>query len=71
MVLQAVLQVVRMVVEVKMLLRVPYQVLAVIFKRLTEAIGPCPFCKTLLRGPLIHFNFNLNSTTCTIIKIKT
>ena len=61
---------VRIVVEVKILLRVLYQVLAVIFKRLTEVVGPCPFSRTLLKGPLVHSNFNLNST-CTIIEIKT
>jgi hypothetical protein len=63
--------VVRMVVEVKILLQVPYQVLAVIFKRLTEVVGPCPFSRTLLRGLLVHSNFDLNSTTCTIIEVKT
>jgi hypothetical protein len=56
-----------MVVEIKILL----QVLAVIFKRLTEVMGSCPFSRTLLRGPLVHSNFNLNSATYTIIKIKT
>ena len=54
-------------VEVKILLRV----LAVIFKRLTEVVGSCPFSRTLLRGPLVYSNFNLNPTIYTIIKIKT
>ena len=66
-----VLQVVGMVVEVKILLRVLYRVLAVIFKRHTEVVGPCPFSRTLLRGPLVHSDFDLNSITCTIIEIKT
>ena len=65
-----VLQVARKVVEVK-ILRVPYQVLVVIFKTLTEAVGPYPFTRTSLRGSLVHSNFDLNSTICTIIKIKT
>ncbi|OCK95923.1 uncharacterized protein K441DRAFT_657910, partial [Cenococcum geophilum 1.58] len=40
----AVLQVVRMVVEVKM----PLQVLAAIFHRLTAVVGPCSPSTTLL-----------------------
>ena len=60
-----------MVVEVKMPLQMGCQVLAAIFYRLTAVVGPCPFSKTLLRGPLVHSNFNLNSTTCITIKIKT
>jgi hypothetical protein len=63
--------VVSIVVEVKMLLRVYYEILAAIFNRLTGVRGPCPFSKTLLRGPLVHSNFSLNSITYTIIKIKT
>jgi hypothetical protein len=60
-----------MVAEVKILLRVHYKVLATIFNRLTEVGGPCPFSRTLLRGPLVHSDFGLNSITYTIIKIKT
>jgi len=60
-----------MVVEVKILLRVQYEVLAAIFNRLTEVGGPCPFSRTLLRGPSVHSDFGLNSITCTIIEIKT
>ena len=62
---------VSMVEEVKILLRVDCQVLAAIFNRLTEVEGPCPFGGTLLRGPLVHSDIDLNSTICTIIKIKT
>jgi hypothetical protein len=60
-----------MVVEVKILLQVHCRVLAAIFNELTEVGGPCPFSRTLLRGPLVHSDFDLNSITCTIIKIKT
>jgi hypothetical protein len=60
-----------MVVEIKMLLRVHCQVLVVIFNRLTEVGGPCPFSRTILRGPLVYSDFNLNSITYIIIKIKT
>ena len=60
-----------MVVEVKTLLRVHCQVLAAIFNRLIEVGEPCPFSRTLLTGPLVHSDFDLNSTTRTIIKIKT
>ena len=56
----AVLQVVRMVVEVKMPLQMACQVL-----------GPCSFSTTLLRGPSVYSSFNLNSTSCTIVEIKT
>ena len=38
---------------------------------LTEVGGPFPFSRTLLRGPLVHSDFGLNSITCTIIEIKT
>ena len=38
--------------------------------RLTVVVGPCPFSTTLLRGPLVHSSFNLNSTSYTI-EIKT
>ena len=60
-----------MVVEVKILLQVHCRVLAAIFNGLTEAGGPCTFSRTLLRGPLVYSDFDLNSITCTIIKIKT
>jgi hypothetical protein len=62
---------VSMVEEAKILLRVHCQVLAAIFNRLTVVEGPCPFGGALLRGPLVHSDFNLNSTSCTITKIKT
>ncbi|OCK98953.1 uncharacterized protein K441DRAFT_253585 [Cenococcum geophilum 1.58] len=39
--------------------------------RLTVVVGPCPFSTTLLRGPLVHSSFNLNSTSYTIVEIKT
>ena len=39
--------------------------------RLTEVGGPCPFSRTLLRDPLVHSDFSLDSITCTIIEIKT
>ena len=61
----------RMVVEVKIRLRMVCQLLAAIFHRLTAVVGPCPFGATLLRGPLVRSGFNLNSITCTIVKIKT
>ena len=67
----AVLQVARMVVEVKMPLQMACQVLAATFYRLTAVVGPCPFRKTLLRGPLVYSSFNLNSTSCTTVEIKT
>ena len=70
-VVQVVSAVVSMVVEVKILLRVHYKVLAAIFNRLTEVGGPCPFSRALLRGPLVHSDFGLNSITYTIIEIKT
>ena len=60
-----------MVVEVKILLQVHCQVLVVIFNGLTEVRRPCPFSRTLLRDPSVYSDFNLNSTTGTIIKIKT
>ena len=59
-----------MVVKVK-ILQITYKALTVVFYRLTEVIRPCYFKKTLLRGPLIHFSFNLNSINYTIVKIKT
>ena len=59
------------VVEVKILLRMAYKVLVVIFNRLTEVGGPCPFSRTMLRGPLVYSDFDLNSITYIIIKIKT
>jgi len=58
-------------VEVKILLRVHCQVLAAIFNKFTKVRGPCPFGRTMLRDPLVHSDFNLNSTTYIIIKIKT
>ena len=60
-----------MVVGVKMPLQMACQVLAAIFHRLTAVVGPCPFSATLLRGPLVHSSFNLNSISYTIVKIKT
>jgi hypothetical protein len=60
-----------MVVEVKILLQVHCRVLAAIFNGLTGVGGPYPFSRTLLRGPSAHSNFDLNSITYTIIKIKT
>jgi hypothetical protein len=62
--------VVRMVVKVKTLPQMTYKVLVVIFNRLIEVIGPCPFRRTLLRGPSAYFSFNLNSIRYTIVKIK-
>ena len=59
-----------MVVEVK-ILQMTYKALAVAPHRLTEVVRPCPFKKTLLRGPLIHFSFDLNSINYTIVEIKT
>jgi len=59
----AVLQVARMAVEVKMPQRMACQVLAAIFHRLTVVVGPCPFSTTLLRSPLVHSSFDLNSTS--------
>jgi len=67
----AVLQVVRMVVEVKMPLQMACQVLAAIFYRLIAVEGPCSFSMTLLRGPSVYYGFNLDSTSCTIVEIKT
>jgi hypothetical protein len=66
----AVLQVARMV-EVKMPLQMTCQVLATIFHTLTAVVGPCIFSTTLLRGPLVHSSFDLNSISYTIVKIKT
>jgi hypothetical protein len=67
----AVLQVARMVVEVKMPPQMACQVLAAIFHRLTAVVGPCPFSTTLPRGPLAHSSADLNSISCTIVEIKT
>jgi hypothetical protein len=67
----AVLQVARMVVEVKMPLQMACQVLATIFHTLTAVVGPCIFSTTLLRGPLVHSSFDLNSISYTIVEIKT
>ena len=61
----------RMVVEVKMPLQIACQLLAAIFYRLIAVVGPYPFSATLLRGPLAHSSFNLNSISYTIVKIKT
>ena len=57
--------------EVKILLRVHYQILAAIFNKLTEVRGFYPFSRSILRGALVHSNFDLNFTTCIIIEIKT
>jgi hypothetical protein len=46
----AVLQVARMVVEVKMPLQMACQVLAAIFHRLTAVVGPCPFQHDFAKG---------------------
>jgi len=54
-----------------MLLQTACQELAAIFHRLIAVVGPCPFSKTLLRGPLVHSSFNLNSISRTIVEIKT
>ena len=71
MVLQVVLQVVGIVVGVKIPLQIACQVFAVIFRRLTAVVGPCPFSTTLLRGPLAHSSSDLNSINYTIVEIKT
>ena len=60
-----------MMVKLKILLEVPRPILAMIFSRLLEAWELCPFMRTLLRAPLVHSSFNLNSTSCTIVEIKT
>ena len=60
-----------MMVELKILLEVPHPILAVIFNRLLEAWELCPFTRNSPRAPLVHFSFNLNSTSCTIVEIKT
>jgi hypothetical protein len=60
-----------MVVEVKMLPQMTCKVLAAVFNRLIEVVGPCPFRRILLRGPLAHSSFDLDSTKCTIVEIKT
>jgi hypothetical protein len=62
----AVLQVARIVVEVKMPLQMACQVLATIFHRLTAVVELCPFSTTLLRGPLAYSSSDLSSTSCTI-----
>ena len=59
-----------MAVKVKMPLQIPYQVLAAMFHRLIAVVGPCPFSRTLLRGPLVHSSFDLNSISYTIVEIK-
>jgi hypothetical protein len=59
-----------MVVEVKMLPQMTCKVLAAVFNRLTEVMGPCLFRRILLRGPLAHSSFDLNSTRYTIVEIK-
>jgi len=60
-----------MVTEVKILQRITYNLLAVVFSRLYRVGEPCPFRQTLLKGPLARSKSNLDSTTCTIVKIKT
>ena len=67
----AVLQMARMMVEVKMPPRMACQVLAAIFHTRTVVAGPCLFSTTLLRGPLVHSSFDLNSISYTIVEIKT
>ena len=62
---------VRIVVEVKMLPQMTCKVLGAVFNRLTKVVGPCPFKRILLRGPLVYFSFNLNSISYNIVKIKT
>ena len=52
-----------MVVEVKILLQEPYQVLVAISNWLLEVWGLFPFTRTLLRVPLVHSNFDLGSTS--------
>jgi hypothetical protein len=44
--------------------------LVIVFNRLIEVIGSYFFRIILLRGLLIHFNFNLNFIKYTIVKIK-
>ena len=61
----------QMMVELKILLKVPRLILAVIFSRLLEPWELCLFTRALLRAPLVHSNFNLNSASCTIVEIKT
>ena len=61
----------RIVVKVKTPLQMAYLVLAAIFYRLTAVVKPYPFSKTLLRDPLAHSSSDLNSISCTIVKIKT
>jgi len=60
-----------MVVGGKMFLQMACQVFTAIFHRLIAVVGPCPFSRTLLRGYLAHFSSDLNSISCTIVKIKT
>ena len=60
----------QMVVKLK-ILEVPCPLLAVIFNRFLKAWGLYPITKTSLRAPLVDSNFNLNSTSYTIVKIKT
>ena len=61
----------RMVVEAKMPLQIVCQVLAAIFHRLTAVVGPCPFSTALPRSSLVHSSFDLNSTSCIMVEIKT
>ena len=42
-----------------------------VFYRLIEVMGLCLFKKTLLRGPLVYFSFDLNFISYTIIEIET
>ena len=59
------------IVEVKILPQITCKVLEAVFNRLIEVIGPYPFRRALLRGPLVYSSFNLSSISYTIIKIKT
>jgi hypothetical protein len=58
-------------VEIKILPQMTYKVLAAVFNRLIEVVGPYPFRRALLRGPLAHSSFDLNSIRYTIVKSKT
>ena len=59
------------IIEINILPQITYKVLAAVFNRLTEVVGPYPFRRALLRGPSAHSSFNLNSIRCNIVKIKT
>jgi hypothetical protein len=59
------------IVKVKMLPQMTCKVLVVVFNRLMEVVGSCPFRRILLRGPLAYSGFDLNSIRYTIIEFKT